>query len=132
MSEGNVAVVKATFDAWNADDMDAYRELLDPDVSMTSPANWPEPGPFRGREAVLGQYLRMRDAFDVDRAEPISDFAHAADRVVARLRWVTEGHGPRAVTPEVSCIYTVRHGKVTAFEFFWDHAEALEAAGLRK
>jgi hypothetical protein len=46
------------------------------------------------------------------------------------MRWLTEGHGPRDIVPEVSCIYTVRHGKVSAFEFFWDHAEALEVVGL--
>jgi ketosteroid isomerase-like protein len=130
MSKENVEIVKATFEAWNADDMDAYRDLLDPDVTMTMPPNFPERGPFLGREAVLGQYLSMREAFDFDRAEPTSDFSHAADRVVARMRWLTAGHGPRDVVPQVSCIYTVRHGKLTGFEFFWDHAEALEAAGL--
>jgi ketosteroid isomerase-like protein len=31
---------------------------------------------------------------------------------------------------EVTCVYTVRKRKISAFEFFWDHAEALEAAGL--
>jgi hypothetical protein len=30
----------------------------------------------------------------------------------------------------VTCVYTVRKRKIIAFEFFWDHAEALEAAGL--
>jgi ketosteroid isomerase-like protein len=130
MSQENVEIVKATFEAWNADDMDTYRGLLDPDVAMSMPPNWPEQGPFLGREAVLGQYLRMREAFDMDRVEPISDFLHAADRVVARMCWLTEGHGPGDLLPEVSCIYTVRHGRVTGFEFFWDHDDALEAAGL--
>ena len=31
---------------------------------------------------------------------------------------------------EVTTIYSVRDGKVREVEFFWDHAEALEAAGL--
>ena len=31
---------------------------------------------------------------------------------------------------DVTTIYTVRDGKVREVEFFWDHDEALEAAGL--
>jgi hypothetical protein len=27
-------------------------------------------------------------------------------------------------------VYTVRKGKIVFLEFFWDHAEALEAVGL--
>ena len=27
-------------------------------------------------------------------------------------------------------VYTVRKGKIVGQEFFWDHAEALEAVGL--
>ena len=33
---------------------------------------------------------------------------------------------------EVTCVYTVRSGRIIAFEFFWDHEEALEAVGLRE
>jgi hypothetical protein len=28
--------------------------------------------------------------------------------------------------------YKVHRGEIVEFEFFWDHAEALEAAGLRE
>ena len=34
MSEENVAVVQAFVDTWNVGDMDAVRELLDPDVIL--------------------------------------------------------------------------------------------------
>jgi hypothetical protein len=33
---------------------------------------------------------------------------------------------------EVSCVWTVRKRKIIAFEWFWDHDQALEAAGLRE
>ena len=54
MSEENVAVVQAFVDTWNAGDMDAVRELLDPDVILMPVKNWPEPGPYMGREAAMG------------------------------------------------------------------------------
>ena len=31
---------------------------------------------------------------------------------------------------ELTVVYTVRKGKIVFMEFFWDHAEALEAVGL--
>jgi hypothetical protein len=52
MSRENVGVVDAMGEAWNAGDMDAFRELLSPDVIVRAPDGWPEPGPFVGREAV--------------------------------------------------------------------------------
>jgi ketosteroid isomerase-like protein len=129
MSQKNVEIVRAGFEAWNAGDMDAYGELLDPDVIIRVPEGWPEPGPFVGREAVLRQFKLARDTWTVDAAEMISDFVDLGDRVVMRFVWRGKGYGPEA-SIELSCLYTVRNGKHMAFEFFWDHKEALEHAGL--
>jgi ketosteroid isomerase-like protein len=129
MSQENVEIVKAGFEAWNAGDMDAWASFLAPDVIWRLPQDWPEPGPYAGREAVLRQAQQGREAWNADAAEPISDFIHAADRVVVRFVWRGQGHGPES-NMQLTCVYTVRKGKVIAFEFFWDHAEALEALGL--
>jgi uncharacterized protein len=129
MSQENVEIARATFEAWNAGDMVAIRELYDPDVIMRTPAGWPEAGPFVGPEAVMRQWGQMRETWDADALEPISDFIHGADRVVVRFVWHGRGRGPES-NIEVTCVYTVRKGKIIAFEFFWDHAEALEAVGL--
>jgi ketosteroid isomerase-like protein len=52
MSEENVEVVKRWNAAFNAGDMDAVREILDPDVVIGRELEgWPETGPFAGREA---------------------------------------------------------------------------------
>lgn len=131
MSEENVEVVRAASQAWNAGDMDAFRELHDPGAILRPEKDWPEPGPFVGREAVMRFYEQVREAFDADTVEPTGDFSHAADRVVARWIWHAEGYGPES-SMELTTIYTVRDGKVREVEFFWDHAEALEAAGLEE
>jgi ketosteroid isomerase-like protein len=62
--------------------------------------------------------------------EPITDFIDAGERVVVRFNWRGSGRGPE-LNAEVTAIYTVRKGKVFHKEYFWDHADALEAAGLR-
>jgi ketosteroid isomerase-like protein len=33
---------------------------------------------------------------------------------------------------EFTGVWTVRNGKYRCIEFFWDHQEALEAAGIEK
>jgi ketosteroid isomerase-like protein len=45
MSQENVEIVRRQFEAWNAGDMDAFRELCDPEVVMHHVKDWPEPGP---------------------------------------------------------------------------------------
>jgi len=74
MSQENVEVVRATFEAWNAGDMDALGESLDPDAIMRMPEGWPEPGPYVGREAIMRQWEQQRETWDADALEFISDF----------------------------------------------------------
>ena len=103
MSQENVEIIRAAYDAWNAGDTDTVRDLHHPKVIARYGAAWPEPGPFVGREEVMRQWERNREAWDSDTFESIS-IAEAGDRVIARLIWYQES--------------------------FWDHAEALEAVGL--
>jgi ketosteroid isomerase-like protein len=129
MSEENVKVVRALFEAWNAGDMDAVREIQHPDVILRTVPDWPEPGPHVGREAVMRFLEQLRDTWDSDTLEASSDFLHAADRVVVRHIWHGIGHGPQS-NMEYTVVYGVRKGKLRELEFFSDHTEALEAAGL--
>jgi ketosteroid isomerase-like protein len=131
VSRENIEVVRRAFAAWNAGDMDALRELHDPDVIVRAPKDWPEPGPFVGRGAVMRQFEQMRGTWDADAIEFLSDFSDAGDRVLVRFAWRGVGQGPEADV-ELTWVGTVRNGKVFNIEYFWDHAEALEAAGLRE
>jgi ketosteroid isomerase-like protein len=131
MSQENVEVVRAGFEAWNAPDMEALRELYDPDVVWRPPEGWPEPGPDVGREAVMRHLEQLRETWDADALEPIGDFIDAADRVAVRLIWHGAGHGPDS-NMELTGVYTVRKGRIVGIEFFWDHAEALESVGQRE
>jgi uncharacterized protein len=125
----NVGVVRAAFEAWNEGNMDALRELNDPDVIVRAPEGWPEPGPFVGRDAVMRQFEQMRETWEAEALEAISDFMEVGDRVAVRQLWHGAGHGPEA-NLEMTAVWTVRKGRIVFTEFFWDHAEALEAVGL--
>ena len=129
MSQENVEVVQAAHKAWNARDMNAFRELHDPDVIMRMVEGWPEPGPFVGREAVMRQFEQLRETWDTDVVEPITDFIDGGDRVLVRFIYRGAGQGPEWGM-EFTCVYTVRKSRIFIREYFWDHTEALEAVGL--
>jgi ketosteroid isomerase-like protein len=131
VSQENVEIVKAAFDAWNAGDMETWGSLLAPDVLWRPTPDWPEPGPYVGREATMRQVRQLRETSERDTVEPISDFLHTGDRVAVRFAWRGLGRGP-GLNIEMTCLYTVRAGKVVAFEYFWSHDEALNALGLKE
>jgi ketosteroid isomerase-like protein len=130
MSEENVEFVRRGFEVWNTGDMDALRELYDPSITWRPPAGWPEPGPYVGREAVMRQLEQMRETWDADSFELISDLTDVGDRVAVRFIWHGTGQGPES-NIEATGVYTVRKGRIFHIEFFWDHAEALETLGLQ-
>ena len=77
----------------------------------------------------MRQFEQLRETWDADALEPISDFIDAADRVVVRFIWRGAGYGPES-NMELTGVYTLRKCRIVLLEYFWDHAEALETLGL--
>jgi len=128
MSQQNVEIVRGGMRAWTERDMDGLREAYAEDVVTWPPAGWAETGPFIGRDTVIGQWERMRDLWDEDDVELLTEYVDSADRVAVHMTWRDrEGSEPDS---EATGIFTIRDGKIRIAEFFWDHAEALEAMGL--
>ena len=129
MSQENVDVVRRATEAWNAGDMDAWSDHIAPDVVWRVMPDWPEQGPFIGRDTVLRQVRQLRDSWDSDAIVPVGDLIDAGDQIVLRLIWRGVGRGPES-NMEMTCIYTLREGTIVAFDYFWNHAEALKTVGL--
>ena len=129
MSEENEEIVRRGFEVWNTGDMDALRELYDPGIVWRPAEGWPEPGPYGGREAVMRQLEQLRETWDTDSFELISELIDVGDGVAVRIIWRGAGRGPES-NIEVTGVYTVRKGRIIGIEFFWDHAEALATLGL--
>ena len=77
----------------------------------------------------MRQYERLREPWDSDTLEPISDFIDAGDRVVVTHRWHGEGRGPD-LRMEHTAVWTIRKGKIFYQEHFLDLAEAVKTLGL--
>ena len=132
MSEQNLETSRRINDLWNAGDMDALRDLYHDDVVMRHPDGWPESGPSVGRDAVFRQFERLRQDWRSDRLEVLERRA-AGDCVVVRQRWRAQGRHS-GVTSEmtISAVSRHREGKIVTLAFYWDHAEALAAAGIQE
>jgi ketosteroid isomerase-like protein len=110
--------------------MDALRDKYDPDAMIVRGLEgWPELAPLFGREAVMGYFEQLRETWDADTFEAISDFVDIGDRVVVRLLWRGAGRGPDW-SVEFTIVYTLRNGMVFYQEHFWDHGDALRSVGL--
>ncbi|MGZ5311229.1 MAG: nuclear transport factor 2 family protein [Solirubrobacterales bacterium] len=129
MSQENVEIARKYLREWNAGNMEGVRELYDPDAVMRAMPDWPEPGPFIGREAVMRQLSQVRGAFESDSLELPSDPVAVGDRVIVRVGWHGVGRGPHSEM-EWTTVFTIRDGRILNAEYFWEHADALEAAGL--
>ena len=93
MSQENVELAQAFNEAWNAGDMDAVREFYDPDVVVRPMKDWPERGPFFGREAVMQWLEQLRDTWDTLVVETVSR-VDAGDRIIERHIPHGMGQGP--------------------------------------
>ena len=138
MSQENVEVVRAYVEAYNAgadEFADFLVDFMAEDVEIVPDASrFPDAEPFRGRE----EYRRYIADIDQDwegggRAEIKGIFPAGDGRVVSRTDWGGKGRASGIdLRSSLSSINTVRDGQITKVEFFFDHARALEAAGLEE
>jgi ketosteroid isomerase-like protein len=131
MSESaNIALVRASFHAYDAEDFDAIAEMVHPDVEVH---DWPEaadPQVYRGASAIQDAREEWSKAWESVRAEPL-DFVEAGDRVFVPMRTAGRGRGSSIdVEMETFGVYTFRDGKILKLQYFTDRESALAAAGL--
>ncbi len=130
MSQENVEIVRQALEKWNRGDPDAVSELMDDDIVLRMAEGWPERvyfGKAAARSFIVGWMETVGGEMVVE------DMIDAGNAVVVRQRAHLSGvqsgiEGDQRSTS----IVTLREGKVVMVEFFWDHQEALEAAGLRE
>ena len=132
MSAENVELVLAAVDAYNAGDLDALMELCAPDIEVFPDASvFPEADPLRGRDEYRRWLEEANSAWISARNDTIEAFALRGDRVVHRGEWGGEGAASGVETvSSVTSIWTVRNGQITSGEYYFDHHQALKAAGL--
>ena len=130
MSEENVDVVRSLLETHDAGgewlDLVAEGVEIHPDASR-----WPEAKPFRGREEFVRFVADIDQDFGASSKQEIKEIFATGDRVVARTDWGGRGRASGIdLRSDLTTIFTVRDRKIVKVEYFFDHAQALEAAGL--
>jgi ketosteroid isomerase-like protein len=129
MSEENVALATAFFDAYNARDSEAVDRLLDPDAEITRFRG--EPGCQRGgvgerRGSISSSSMRRWRIF-----ASIEAYRELGERVVAL--GVIRGAGKAShveVASDFAVVFVVRNSRFVRVDTYNNWKAALEAAGL--
>lgn len=125
--EENEALVRAALEEWNRSGgitTEAMEARWVPEPSITAPEGWPEAGEFRGREAVMGQFRRLKESWSAESVELIS-IESAGDRVLVNVRWV--GHGESSglnLDMQFWNVYTLVDDKISHIGFHTDEESA--------
>ena len=126
MSEQNVALVRAIYDAWSAG-RSASAFIID-DVEYVNPPDAVEPGVRVGRRA----FAEIRSTYDDVRIEPERYIDTSGDDVVVIAR--VTGRGRRSglgINSQQGYIWTVRNGKAVRFRWFNRPDDAMAAAAVK-
>ena len=131
MSQENVEVVRAFFEAWNAGNTDAVVELLDADVDYFPSRKLPEARPCHGPEEVLQFMARYLDAYSRHEWAIQEVIEVGGDRFLARVNLRVEGRdsGVKLEGDLYHCFW-LRGGRFFRVEDHMTLSGALHALGL--
>jgi ketosteroid isomerase-like protein len=131
MSQENVEIVHKANEAYNAD-TEAYLDFIAEDVEVYPDASrFPEATPFRGRDQFRRFLADIDQSWESGARAEIREVFPVDDRVVVRADWGGTGQASGIdMLSSLTVIYTIRDGQIIKIEYFFDHAKALEAAGL--
>jgi ketosteroid isomerase-like protein len=127
MSEQNVDVVRATFDAFQRRDLQAFLNRMDPEVEYRSLVLEVE-GAYHGHDGIRSWWESVLSVFP-EWSPQVEEARELGNRVVSRVR--AEGHGTGsgiALERDIWHVAEVRDGRLSWSAFFRTEEEALDAA----
>jgi ketosteroid isomerase-like protein len=134
MSQENVEIVRAAFEAWNARDMEAVFAHFHPELVYHPRADEPDPSPHVGRDAYERLAYGFIDSFSEATFE-VLELIDAGDHVIAStvVHAVLHGQGSASgagVSDTYVFVYKMRDGLGVEGWEYRTKQEALEALGL--
>lgn len=126
MSKENVALVRAVYDRFRADDNDAALALLDPEIEVRDRPEAPDPQVYCGHQGVLDSLGASRATFDALDLVP-EEFIDMGDQVVVVFRF--RGTGRESGVPvdeRLAHRWTIDDGRAVRMTVHSSRDEALE------
>jgi ketosteroid isomerase-like protein len=133
MSEETVESVRRVFEAVNQHDIGALDTLLSEEMEFHSVLAASEGGVFRGRQGIRDYFREFDAVFDEYRTQIEDVIDTGENRVVAIVKFTGRGKGSGVTLDQhFGMVFTFQGEEITRMDSYFDTAEALEAAGLRK
>jgi ketosteroid isomerase-like protein len=132
VSQENVEVVRAAWDAFIHDGVEATFPFWTEDCVFEDPPEMPDGGVHYGHAGVVEAVRNFTEAWGDLTYEPI-EFIDAGAQVIAVIGLRGEGGGSRApLLAEVAWLFELREGKVIRSRAFTSKDQALAVVGLEK
>jgi ketosteroid isomerase-like protein len=127
----NADLVRDAFERWNTGDREALLADIDPEIEIrVASAELTGVDAFHGHEGYREWHAAMEESFEVWQIDADS-FREIGNRVLALGRMNLRGRGSGVeLVQETGWLVEVRDGKMTRFQAFLSHEEALAAVGL--
>jgi ketosteroid isomerase-like protein len=134
MSQENVEIVRAAWNAWTSDGLEGLVEYLTDDFDHRAiEGALDDRGLMRGKDAFRAYIQDWLDTFDDVRTEVVDLIDAGDDKVIAVLRLSGRAKLSGVETDlTYAVVYTIRDGKVARGREYWTKDQALEAAGLEE
>jgi ketosteroid isomerase-like protein len=130
MSEENVAVVRASFEAFRRGDNESAMEAFDPEIEYDLRV-FPDGKIYRGHEGVREAFRIWLGTWEDYRIEIEEIIDTAGDEVIVLIREFGRGKGSGIeVERPAAGVWTFRNAKAVRIRFYPDRDAALEGLGL--
>src|SRR5215208_1199798 len=130
MSQENVEVVRRALAALDRRDVEAYLEVVSPQIELTTFASpLLGQGPITGHEGIR-DYFRELWSFSEASEFQVEEIRAVEGRVLAFFVITATGSQGIETSARVAGVYDLEHGKIRRAHIFADRTEALEAVGL--
>ena len=132
MSQENVEIVRAAFEAFLEGDQEKTAQLVDPALEFHGTIGGLQEGQIAHGQSEIDQTFESEDleAWEERRLEP-EEFIDAGDNVVVLLHEYRRGKGSGVeLETETAVVVAVSGGRVVRLQGYMDREAALEAVGL--
>jgi ketosteroid isomerase-like protein len=132
MSEENIRMVRRACEAWGEGDISSYRQMYASDATAYAGTLAPEViGEMKGPEEIITRLESLLATFDESQLIP-TDFIEDGDVLVVKMLMRARPHESSSwIEWRISVVYRFHENRISHQAWYTDHAEALEAAGLR-
>jgi ketosteroid isomerase-like protein len=131
VTQSNLELVRDAFDRWNRRQHESLLEDIDPEVVINVASAQISGGePFHGHDGYREWTATMEESFEVWQIHP-EVFREHGDRVVVLGHMHLRGRGSGVeLDQQTGWVVDLRNGKMTRFQAFFSHEEALAAGGI--